>query len=126
MSLSRQETSRIILEYSQSYVDRANRVREKTELTHRGLILRGIGTMFTFIGSGLITYRAFDNGSLSFYGVFLRMVSFVILGLLFCFDSRLERSERLMYSGPKFAGFMMCCVQLFGIFQTREDALSTI
>jgi len=126
MPLSRHETSSIILEYTQSYIDTVNNARKKNEVTRTGLYLRAVGTLLTFISSGLITYRALNNGALSFYGTALRVFAFFILGIIFCFDTRLEKYERLMYAGPKFAGFIISIIQLVGIFNTRRDALSSI
>lgn len=126
MPLKKHETSTIILEYTQSYIDTMNAARKKNEVTRKGLYIRAFGTLLTFLSSALITYRALNNGALSFYGTALRVCAFFILGIIFCFDTRLERSERFMYAGPKFAGFVISIVQLVGIFNTRSDALSSI
>lgn len=126
MRLAKHETSSIFVEVTESFVDKINVVTTKTPVTKQGFAFRLLGTVLTFFGSGLITYRAINNGALSFYGTFCRLLSFFVLGLVFLQDKRLEFSERLMYSVPKLFGFLLSLFQLYGIVHTRKDALTSL
>jgi hypothetical protein len=96
-------------------------------LTKCGLATRVLGTGLTVIGALMIAYRSSQDGFLSFYGCCFRALAFVVLGLSFARDDRMELKERLLYSLPKFGGFILSILQIVGLIRTRGmDAVQSI
>ena len=93
-----------------------------------GLFIRFTAVMFSAISALLLSYRANIDGKMSFYGVILKVVSFTIMAVVFLFDERFDRRERLLYSVPKLFGIVMGCIQLVGIVlqDTTDNVFLTI
>lgn len=105
----------IQLEITDSFIRAWNERDTEHNVGKKGLLLRFIGVMCSGISALLMSYRANLDGKLSFYGVILKIVSFVIMSSIFICDHRFDRNERCLYSGPKVFGIVMGAIQLVGI-----------
>lgn len=106
----------IQLEITDSFI-RAfqNRHDKNNNVGKRGLVLRFVGVLCSGASALLISYRANLDGKLSFYGIILKIVSFLIMFCIFVFDDRFDKNERCLFSVPKLFGIIMAGIQLYGI-----------
>ena len=102
----------IQLEISDSFI---KAWKERKQRSKGGLCLRFAGVLCTAVSSLLLAWRANVDGKLSFYGILLRILSFVIMSFIFIVDDRFDLTERCLYSAPKVLGMVMAGVQLYGI-----------
>ena len=105
----------IQLEITDSFIRAWNERDTEHNVGNRGLLLRFVGVMCSGISALLLSYRANLDGKLSFYGVILKIVSFMIMSSIFICDQRFDKSERCLYSAPKIFGIIMGGIQLIGI-----------
>ena len=105
----------IQLEITDSFIRAWNERDTEHNVGKRGLLLRFIGVMCSGVSALLLSYRANLDGKLSFYGVILKIISFLIMSVIFMCDDRFDRNERCLYSGPKVFGIVMGLIQLVGI-----------
>ena len=110
----------IQLEITDSFIRAWNERDTEHSVGNKGLILRFIGVLCSAISSILLSYRANIDGKLSFYGIILKINSFIIMGSIFILDNRFDRRERFLYSAPKIFGLVMCVIQLIGIILQFE------
>lgn len=110
----------IQLEITDSFI-RAWNERDSTNAVGRnGLLVRFVGVLCTGLSALLMSYRANLDGKLSFYGVILKILSFVIMSVIFTCDDRFDQRERCLYSAPKVFGIAMGIIQLVGIILQFE------
>lgn len=105
----------IQLEITDSFIRAWNERNTEHNVGKRGLILRFIGVLCSALSALLLSYRANLDGKLSFYGVILKIVSFMIMSSIFMCDQRFDERERCLFSAPKLFGVIMCAIQLVGI-----------
>ena len=105
----------IQLEITDSFIRAWNERDTEHNVGKRGLILRFIGVLCTGLSSLLLSYRANLDGKLSFYGVILKILSFMIMSSIFMCDQRFDERERYLFGVPKLFGVIMCAIQLVGI-----------
>jgi len=105
----------IQLEITDSFIRAWNERDTAHNVGKRGLLLRFIGVMCSGVSALLLSYRANLDGKLSFYGVVLKIISFLIMSTIFMCDDRFDKNERCLYSGPKVFGIVMGLIQLVGI-----------
>jgi len=105
----------IQLEITDSFIRAWNERDTEHTVGKRGLILRFVGVMCSAVSALLLSYRANLDGKLSFYGVILKIISFMIMSSIFMCDQRFDKNERCLYSAPKVFGIVMGVIQLVGI-----------
>lgn len=105
----------IQLEITDSFIRAWNERDTEHNVGKKGLLLRFIGVMCSGVSALLLSYRANLDGKLSFYGVILKIVSFMIMSSIFMCDQRFDKRERYLYSAPKVFGIIMGAIQLVGI-----------
>ncbi len=105
----------IQLEITDSFIRAWNERDTEHNVGNKGLLLRFIGVMCSGVSALLLSYRANLDGKLSFYGVILKIVSFMIMSSIFICDQRFDKNERCLYSAPKIFGIIMGAIQLVGI-----------
>lgn len=105
----------IQLEITDSFIRAWNERDTEHTVGKRGLLLRFIGVMCSGVSALLLSYRANLDGKLSFYGVILKILSFIIMSSIFMCDQRFDKRERCLYSAPKVFGIIMGAIQLIGI-----------
>ena len=105
----------IQLEITDSFIRAWNERGTEHNVGNRGLILRFVGVMCSGVSALLLSYRVNLDGKLSFYGVILKIVSFMIMSSIFMCDQRFDKRERCLYSAPKVFGIIMGAIQLAGI-----------
>ena len=115
-SIAHHASSGIIqLEITDSFIRAWNERDTEHTVGRRGLILRFVGVMCSGVSAVFISYRANMDGKLSFYGIILKIVSFMIMSFIFMCDQRFDKKERCLYSAPKIFGIVMAVIQLVGI-----------
>ncbi len=115
-SIAHQSSSGTIqLEITDSFIRAWNERDTEHNVGKRGLLLRFIGVMCSGVSALLLSYRVNLDGKLSFYGVILKIVSFMIMSSIFMCDHRFDKRERCLYSAPKVFGIVMGIIQLIGI-----------
>ena len=105
----------IQLEITDSFIRAWNERDTEHTVGKRGLLLRFIGVVCSGFSALLLSYRANLDGKLSFYGVILKIVSFIIMSSIFMCDQRFDKHERCLYGAPKVFGIIMSAIQLVGI-----------
>lgn len=105
----------IQLEITDSFIRAWNERDTEHHVGTRGILLRFVGVMCSGVSALLLSYRANLDGKLSFYGVILKIVSFIIMSSIFMCDQRFDQRERCLYSAPKVFGIIMGIIQLVGI-----------
>lgn len=105
----------IQLEISDSFIRAWHERNTDHAVSRKGLLYRFFGVMCSALSALLLSYRANLDGKLSFYGVILKILSFIIMSSIFMCDKRFDRDERCLYSAPKIFGIVMGCIQLTGI-----------
>lgn len=111
----------IQLEISDSFIRAWNDRNTSSTVGTRGLVLRFIGLLCTSTSALLLSYRANIDGKLSFWGVILKIISFLIMSFIFVCDHRFSSYERCLYSAPKVFGIVMALIQLVGIILKNEE-----
>ena len=110
-----QSSGTIQLEITDSFIRAWNERDTDHNVGNKGLLLRFVGVMCSGVSALLLSYRANLDGKLSFYGVILKIISFMIMSSIFICDQRFAKSERYLYSAPKIFGIVMGIIQLIGI-----------
>ena len=110
----------IQLEITDSFIRAWNERDTENNVGKKGLLLRFIGVMCSGLSALLLSYRANLDGKLSFYGVILKIISFIIMSSIFVCDKRFDKHERCLYSAPKIFGIVMGIIQLIGIILQFE------
>jgi hypothetical protein len=111
----------IQLEITDSFIRAWNDRGNEDSVGKKGLLLRFVGVLCTGVSALLFSYRANYDGKLSFYGVILKIISFVIMSFSFVCDTRFTSHERCLYSAPKAFGIIMGLLQLYGIVSQNEE-----